>query len=140
VSLTRDECKLPKSGWGELEFSQVSSVAGRYWTDDGGTHETRGPKGGPRNAVRRVPIPPVLVQMLREHINQFGVADDGRLFRTYLGGIYVPSTLRQVLQQARVRAFTPAQVASPLARRPYDLRHAGISWRLNAGTPATLVA
>jgi integrase len=78
--------------------------------------------------------------MLREHINQFGVGEDGRLFRTRLGGIYVPSTLRQVLQQARVRAFTPAQVASPLARRPYDLRHAGISWWLNAGIPATLVA
>jgi integrase len=30
--------------------------------------------------------------------------------------------------------------ASPLARKPYDFRHAGVSWRLNAGTPATLVA
>jgi integrase len=140
VSLMHDECKLPEKGWGLLEFSEIRSVVGRQWTDDGGTHETRGPKGGPRNAVRRVPIPPILVQMLREHIDQFGVADDGRLFRTHLGGLYVPSTLRQVLAQARVRAFTPVQVASPLARRPYDFRHAGISWRLNAGTPATLVA
>ena len=45
-----------------------------------------------------------------------------------------------MLQKARKQAFAPAQVASPLARRPYDLRHAGVSWRLNAGTPAPLVA
>ena len=36
--------------------------------------------------------------------------------------------------------LTPAQVASPLARRPYDLRHGGVSLRLNAGVPATQVA
>jgi hypothetical protein len=43
-------------------------------------------------------------------------------------------------RQARVLALTPAQVASPLARRPYDLRHGGVSLRLNAGVPATQVA
>jgi integrase len=56
------------------------------------------------------------------------------------GGIYRPSTLWQVLQKARVKAFTVAQVASPLARKPYDFRHAGASWRLNAGTPRPQVA
>jgi integrase len=140
ASLMRDECKLPPEGWGLLEFSQIRSAAGREWTDDGATHETRDPKGGPRNAVRRVPIPPVLVQMLREHIDQFRTADDGRLFRTHRGNMFLPSTLWQLLQKAREKAFTPAQTASPLARKPYDFRHAGISWRLNAGTPATLVA
>lgn len=32
------------------------------------------------------------------------------------------------------------QVASPLARRPYDLRHAAASLWLNAGVPPTEVA
>jgi integrase len=140
VSLHRDECQLPTSGWGLLEFSQVSSSAGRAWTDDGEVHEIRKPKGGPRNAIRRVPIPPVLVVMLREHIEQYGTSDEGLLFRTYRDALYQPSTLWQVLEMARVRAFTEAQIASPLARKPYDFRHAGISWRLNAGTPAPLVA
>jgi hypothetical protein len=63
-----------------------------------------------------------------------------RLFWTYRGGIYQPSTLWQVLQKARVAAFGPALVASPLARKPYDSRHAGVSWRLNAGTPGPQVA
>ena len=52
----------------------------------------------------------------------------------------MPSTLWRVLQETRQRTFTQAQLASPLARRPYDFRHAGVSWRLNAGAPAPLVA
>jgi integrase len=130
----------PYQGRVLLEFSEIRTAAGREWTDDGQVHEVRRPKGGPRNAVRRVPVPPVLVELLREHIQEFGVAPDGRLFRTYRGATYLPSTLWQVLQKARRQAFTPAQAASPLARRPYDFRHAGVSWRLNAGTPAPLVA
>jgi len=37
-------------------------------------------------------------------------------------------------------AFTPEEVDSPLARRPYDLRHVCLSTWLNAGVPATQVA
>jgi integrase len=44
-----------------------------------------------------------------------------------------------VWAQTRALAFTPAQVVSPLARRPYDLRHAGVSLWLNSGVPATEV-
>jgi integrase len=140
VSLRLDECYLPGAGWGRLEFREVTSAAGREWTDDGEVHETRKPKGGPKNAVRKVPIPPALVQLLREHVERYGTGPDGQLFVTYRGGTYQPSTLWQVLQKARAAAFTPAQVASPLAHRPYDFRHAGISWRLNAGIPGTQVA
>src|SRR5260370_31177194 len=140
ASLLLDECTLPERGWGLLEFSEISSAAGRDWTDDGEVHQASKPKGGPRNAVRRVPIPPVLVTMIREHVELFGTAPDGRLFWTYTGGIYLPSTLSTVVQKARKVAFTEAQQSSLLARKPYDFRHAGISWRLNAGTPATLVA
>jgi integrase len=118
ASLLLDECRLPDCGWEVLEFSEIRSAAGREWTDDGQVHEVRRPRGGPRNAVRRVPVPPVLVELLRQHIQEFGAAPDGRLFRTYRGATYLPSTLWQVLQKARKQAFTSAQVASPLARRP----------------------
>jgi hypothetical protein len=47
---------------------------------------------------------------------------------------------RRRIDKARPKAFTAAQVKSQLARKPYDFRHAGISLRLNAGTPATQVA
>jgi integrase len=36
--------------------------------------------------------------------------------------------------------LTAEEFASPLARRPYDLRHAAVSTWLNAGVPATQVA
>ena len=98
------------------------------------------PKGGPRNAIRRTPIPPVLVRMIVEHVQAYGTAQDGRLFQTYRGGIYQPSTLWRVLQEARQRILTPAQLKSPLIHKPYDCRHGGVSWRLNAGVPAPLVA
>jgi integrase len=37
-------------------------------------------------------------------------------------------------------ALTTAEAASPLAGRPYDLRHAAVSTWLNAGVPRTQVA
>ena len=43
-------------------------------------------------------------------------------------------------RDAREAALTPAQLRSPLAKRPYDLRHAAVSLWLNAGVPATQVA
>jgi integrase len=87
-----------------------------------------------------VPVPPELVALLCEHIVAYGVRSDGLLFRSYRGRIYLQSTLWQVLQKARPLAFTDAQVASALACRPYDFRHAGISWRLNSGVPGPKVA
>jgi hypothetical protein len=45
-----------------------------------------------------------------------------------------------VWHKARTLAVTPAEVRSPLAKKPYDLRRAAVSTRLNAGMPATQVA
>ena len=36
--------------------------------------------------------------------------------------------------------LTSGQLATPLLRRPYDLRHSGVTWRLDSGVPATEVA
>jgi integrase len=78
--------------------------------------------------------------MLAAHIERFGVAEDGRLFRSENGNPIQPSTYRQVWTKTRPLALTPAQLATPLMRRPYDLRHSGITWRLNSGVPATEIA
>jgi integrase len=43
-------------------------------------------------------------------------------------------------QHARTAAFTSAEAESPLAARPYDLRHAAASLWLNAGVVTTEVA
>ena len=43
-------------------------------------------------------------------------------------------------EKARQAALTPAEEASPLAERPYDLRHARLSTWLNAGVAPAQVA
>ena len=58
-----------------------------------------------------------------------------------VGGVLVAAAgLGPVFHKARADAFTGAETASLLARRPYDLRHAAVSTWLNAGVPAPQVA
>jgi integrase len=49
-------------------------------------------------------------------------------------------TIGRVWRRARQAAFTAEVAASPLARTPYDLRHAAVSTWLNGGVPPTTVA
>jgi integrase len=90
--------------------------------------------------VRPVPIPPHLVRMLRAHLAEFGTAKDGRVFGSERGTVLSSSTYSRVWEEARALALTPAQFESPLAGRPYDLRHAALSTWLNAGVDPTEVA
>jgi integrase len=82
-----------------------------------------------------VPIPPELVAILRAHIDTFGVAPDGRIFSSDRSHPVASTAISDVWAEARTLALTPAQVASPLAGRPYDLRHAAVSLWLAAGCP-----
>jgi len=50
------------------------------------------------------------------------------------------SSYGRIWQQARRKALTSAQARSPLAARPYDLRHSGVTLQLNAGVPTPEVA
>jgi integrase len=78
--------------------------------------------------------------MLRDHVETFGVAPDGRLFSSERGQVIASTAISDVWAQARTYALPAEQVASPLAARPYDLRHAAVSLWLNAGVPAPEVA
>lgn len=127
-------------GWGIVTLGETDSRAGSHWTDDGSPHERRGLKHRARRETRTVPIPPQLVALLRTHLERYGVAPDGRLFHGLHGGPLSESVYDRWWKLARQKALTPAQAASPLARRPYDLRHAAASLWLNAGVPATEVA
>ena len=93
-----------------------------------------------RRPARRVPVPPELVILLRGHLERYGTGPDGRLFRSQGGNPLQPSTWWRVWQKARAFGLTPAQQATPLLQRPYDLRHSGVTWRLNSGVPPTEVA
>lgn len=138
--LREADCHLPESGWGRLILEASTPEVGKDYTDSGTLHDDRGLKGRTRKTVRPVPIPPELVRLLRAHITRFGVASDGRLFRSESGRPVPKSTYSRLWQKVRLLALTPEQVASPLMGRPYDLRHAGVTWRLSAGVPAAQVA
>lgn len=156
LNVADSECELPAEnddgdGWGWFHLTGATVNVGRAWTDDGGSHESRGLKHRAAKTIRDVPIPPHLVKILRKHRTTYKPGRDGRLFVTRRGpgGIYYPSwpgttipnnTYPTVWRKARAQALTPEQVASPLAKRPYDLRHAAVSTWLNAGVPPTQVA
>jgi integrase len=140
LALRVQDCTLPAQGWGELALGESRPAAGKRWTDSGEVHDRWGLKHRGRKEVRLVQIPPFLVGMLREHLDRFGAGPDGRLFRAPGGGVVSSSTYSRVWDEARRYALTPSQVASPLAGRPYDLRHAAVSLWLNRGVPAPEVA
>jgi len=115
-------------------LSKTTPEVGKRYTDSGELHDNKGLKHRPDAEVRPVEI-------LRWHMDEFGIVQDGRLFRQPNGGVVGSSTYAQVWRAAREIALTPDQVISPLAGRPYDLRHAAVYVWLNApGVPALTFA
>lgn len=146
-----DDIHLPSRGWGNVIWRGGYQESGRAWTDAGTRGEERELKHRAPNDTRSVPLHPRLVAALRNHVDDFGTGVGGRLFvtRTGRGGhpLAAPyqnpvsmSTVYRVLDLARSKAFAAKQYESPLARRPYDLRHACLTTWLNAGVDTTLVA
>jgi len=140
VNLRRTDCVLPESGWGSLTLHTTRPTAGKTWTDNGEAHDERGLKQRATKDTRHVPIPPQLVAILRAHIAEFGTAKDGWLFPSERNGVLASSTYSRAWKEARRLALTEEQVDSPLAARPYDLRHACASLWLNSAVPPTEVA
>lgn len=140
VGLRWSDCHLPENGWGTLTLRETRPVSGKQWTDSGERHDRRGLKAREATKDRPVPIPPVLVAILEMHRKAFGMAKEGRVFGNERGGVVGSSTYWRVWEEAREYALPPERVASPLAGRPYDLRHACITRWLNAGVPIAEVA
>jgi integrase len=108
--------------------------------ESGDRREQRHLKHRAASDVRQVPISPVLGKLLRKHIAGHGTVPDGRLFRGEGGGLLSDTVYGRIWEKARQTALTPAEEASPLAERPYDLRHARLSTWLNAGVAPAQVA
>jgi integrase len=140
IGLRFRDCDLPRRGWGLLKLRETRPRSGSAWTDSGKPHDRRGLKHRPRKAVRRVPIPPELVALLRWHATAYGTAPDGRLFQTSRGGLIQDTGYGEVWAEARSRALTTSEFDSALAKRPYDLRHAAVSTWLSSGVEPQLVA
>lgn len=128
------------SAWGELDLTSAAPHAGRHWTNDGTIRETRALKHRIKGESRTVPIPAQLVAILREHLVRFPDGPEGRLFYGVRSESLPSTTYMQAWRAARRAALSAREQKSPLARRPYDLRHACVSTWLNAGVAAPQVA
>ena len=150
-NLRRGDCTLPESGWGEVVLTGSHQYSGAAWTDSGRADEERQLKHRSNRDLRRIPLHPELVEILHRHLRDFGTGADDRLFVTRTGKAGKPlpppylhpvslTIIYTAWQRARDAALTPEQAQSTLGRRPYDLRHAGLSTWLNAGVAPAQVA
>lgn len=141
VNVRLRNLQIPAVGWGEIHLERAAPDTGKDWTDSGQQRDERQLKHRAEGEVRTVPCVPDLTAHLREHLAEFGTTRDGRLFRAGRSdGELRTNTYTGIWNRARDATFTPEVAASPLARRPYDLRHAAVSTWLNGGVPATQVA
>lgn len=144
INVRRTDLRLPPAGrtdaWGELHLTSATPYVGPNWTNDGAHRETRALKQRTEGQSRLVPIPPPLVALLRTHLAEFPDGPDDRLFYGVHGAELSSRTYARAWRAAREEVLTPQEQASPLVRRPYDLRHAAVSTWLNAGVPAPQVA
>lgn len=125
--------------WGDLHLDQATPHVGARWTDGGTPRDRRYLKSRSAGEGRSVPCPPELTALLWQHIEEYGYGHDGRLFRGEQGGEVPMITYTRVWRAARKLALTEEAQRTPLARRPYDLRHAAVSTWLTGGVdPATV--
>jgi integrase len=130
----------PDDLWGELHLRSTRPDAGSRWTDDGSGRDRRGLKHRAEGETRRVPCPPQLTRLLRDHFSMVAGEVTGPLFQGVQGRPLATITYRRAWARARKAALTDEGYRSQLARRPYDLRHACLSTWLNGGVAATQVA
>ena len=130
----------PGDQWGEFHLRTARPDAGKQWTDEGAGRDSRGLKHRAEGESRRVPCPPPLTRLLREHLALFNGEPPQYLFRGVQGDPLATITYRRAWDKARRSVLTELEYRSPLARRPYDLRHACLSTWLNGGVAATQVA
>lgn len=141
VALKKHNLSLPEKGWGELHLETAEPHAGKEWTDSGENRDRRQLKQRERGESRTVPCPPELTALLHAHIAEFGTTPDGRIFVGERNGSELPKlTITRAWKRARAETFVDRVAASPLARTPYDLRHAAVSTWLNSGVPSADVA
>ncbi|MEU8757735.1 hypothetical protein [Streptomyces sp. NPDC048659] len=140
MGLRESDFTLPEEGWGQVVLSSSSPRVGSGWTDSGESFDSRGLKKRARKATREVPIPPVLVRLIRDHIAEFGTAEDGRLFRAARGGGLLSKEYGTSWKAARRAVLTPREAKTPLAEVPYGLRAACVSLWLESGVSPAEVA
>ena len=124
VALRQADLMLPPHGRGKLTLTGACPRTGSAWTSTGTPYEPRGLKHRPDGTVRVVPVPPVLVGLLRQHLREYGTAPDGRLFRGARGGMLSEGPRPRLARRPRhrTRPGTGRHTARPPPLRPVACR------------------
>ena len=125
VMLRESRLPSPRPRLGPHRPGRLRAPGRQDWTDDGTARQARGLKHRAQHETRSIPIPPVLVQLLRAHLKRYGTAPDGRIFRTARGGLIQDSAYSAVWAgRPRRRAHPrPARLpAGPPPLRPAPRR------------------
>ena len=93
VSVNPSTIASPAHGRGKMILTAACPRTGTAWTSTGRPHEARGPKHR-SSTIRVVPMPPVLVAMLLQHLRESGTTPDRRLFRGARAGMLSESVYR----------------------------------------------
>lgn len=151
AALNKRHLSLPAPQWneaeerfdyefGELHLDDATPHAGGSWTDDGTPRDRRQLKSRAVGEGRSVPCPPELTELLLTHMERYPPAPDGRIFCGERGREVPMITYTRAWRAARRLALTEQAQRTPLASRPYDLRHAAVSTWLMGGVEPARVA
>lgn len=119
VMLRRQSLTLPAEGWGRIDVTEAEID----WDEP----------GEPKTGARSVPIPPVLVERLRDWVDTHGLVGAALLFRTRNDRRPTPSNWSRALRRA-------CRTVGTRELRVYDCRHAAATTWLQAGVPLGVVA
>lgn len=147
VGLLWDDVELPEDsspGW--LTVRRTRRRVAARWLDPDEDPEWGPLKDRDIAETRRVPIHPLLVERLREHVHAFGIGPGGLVFHRLGRPFDLTLFARDVWEPARSSMFPPrADLPTDDPRQPklsrlrrHDLRHAACSWWLRAGIDATV--
>jgi integrase len=128
---------LPEERCGLARLRGSTASPGRRFVAGDGVHEDKALKQRAVGEVRPVPLPPVLVEVLRGHLARFEPVE-GRVFTTSTGRPFTSTSYTETWNRARAHRW-PAE--SPLASTTlYDLRHSAATLMLRAGVSPAEVA
>ncbi len=119
IMLRPSALELPEAGWGRIDVTEADISFDE--------------PGEPKTGARSVPIPPVLVEILAEFIDENEFGADDLLFRTRTGRRPTASNWARCWQRA-LRSIEHPRL------RVYDCRHAAATTWLRAGVPLGEVA
>jgi integrase len=140
VNLGKRDLLLLATGWGEIHLNRATPYTGRAGRIPASRATSDSSNIGPKARAALFRVHPSWL-----HCYESICASSGRTMKDGCspgerGGEVPTITYERVWRQARRATFTPEVCASPLARCPYDLRHAAISTWLKSGVPAPEVA